>query len=359
MANDDVWQGKETDASVSAAKSGVGQTPLVKSFFRRVPIESALGTEGVAERGGSPAGDRGGNQESVGVDESTAGFTRLFQVLSDAGKTGPQADAIQDARAEPLRDSRSVSIEEGNGLEMRHDGGPEVSEENVSSSATTGQDKGEFTRLFQSLGTESSARTAEEPVRRDANSAGFTQLLRTLSEEDAPRYQPAARPVQAPAISGQGEFTRVISGSMLRKAQGSMAIGQLAESQQDRHPQLTPEQAAGADQTHGRQAGGANTEQADKASGAPVAVSQMLQAGIPLQGTVPSRDASMGAMDFYAPSGHLPGTDPGRLPQVTVAAVKSRAMDADRWQRYLPLLMVANLFLMLLVLAVLLLSYRH
>ncbi len=95
--------------------------------------------------------------------------------------------------------------------------------------------KGGFTQLFQALEKEESSLAKEPPPLMPAPPAasgppsaagGFTQLLQTLNTPQSasvPQAAPPSVPTPSPApmpLSGPGEFTRVISSSMLREAQG-------------------------------------------------------------------------------------------------------------------------------------------
>jgi len=152
---------------------------------------------------------------------------------------------------------------------------------------------------------------------------GFTQLLRTLSKDlDEPLPQPA---MQEPAarsardLSGPGEFTRIISGSLLREAQG-------------RTPTPVPQAPAEREIPVQEVSASAAISEALLAKAANVASSQPM------------------ASPQNLSSQYLPPPPTASQPGIPSAPAAGTPLPFEKLQAYVPLLLVVNVFLMLLVL---------
>lgn len=199
----------------------------------------------------------------------------------------------------------------------------------------------EFTRPFQrpdgqrSRTPDSTQRDFyEKPATPRQLDGGFTQLLRSLSSEDndeLPIYVPA--PVAQPLPEGPGEFTRIALRSALRGSAGRewQERPKLANEPSDRyaHPQATPVDP-----------------QQLIANGQPS--SSMAGVGIPA--SLPLGEAISVAASLSAPTITPPE------PQS-----QSQLQSGGKLQRYVPLLLIANLialFLLTMLLVFMLLHHR-
>ena len=143
-------------------------------------------------------------------------FTQMFSTLSPVNS--PQEDPLKSLKAEPIPPNNFQFSAPLRSPEPSAQGG--------------------FTQLLEALNKEQTATVkAAEPLMAapplaapSPAAGGFTQLLRTLSAE--PASQPATpplpqmvqqAPVAPPPSSGPSEFTRIISGSALRDLQGGSA----------------------------------------------------------------------------------------------------------------------------------------
>jgi hypothetical protein len=241
------------------------------------------------------------------------GFTELFQSLSAAsGSVSSQSPDVAPGEA-----AKAGAAPEGEQLPPLK----RKEEQLASSPLQQGLQlpaPGEFMPLFQRL-------DSPAPVRPKL-AGGFTQLLRTLSAEseaEIPVLPTAPAPLLPQSSGGPGEFTRIISGSMLREARGRTGTPTGAEAQQAR----------------------ATENGVDPAP-------------IPAMGSVPpvlppARAVALTPQQLISPSPQLPPPMPP-LPQATPALlphtqVPPPAPAEGKLQKYMPLLLIANVFLMLLV----------
>ncbi|MFP5230374.1 MAG: hypothetical protein ACLGXA_22385 [Acidobacteriota bacterium] len=207
--------------------------------------------------------------------------------------------------------------------------------------------QGGFTQLFQALnqGPAAPAKPADLPPPAPtpsgpAGQVGFTQLLETLSTKGAPAPAPspltaappaAAAPVLPP--SGEGEFTRVISASALRESQARLPAA----------PSPAPVAAAPA---------------------APPAARPPMPAGMPpmphfqMPGMAAPHAAAPAAA---APHALFPMAPPAFQfpPAAPPPPPAAPAPQAGGLQKYLPLILTVNIFLMLAILLVLFVVLRH
>lgn len=158
------------------------------------------------------------------VNSGPGSFTQMFSQISGPG--APQEDPLSSLKPQtPAASGFQFSTPT---LGANPFG-------STPSPAPAASAKGGFTQLFQALGKEEAAPAKEPPPlmpsppvapAQPSAAGGFTQLLQTLnSPQSASVPQPAPQPVPQPTptpmpSSGPGEFTRVISSSMLREAQG-------------------------------------------------------------------------------------------------------------------------------------------
>jgi hypothetical protein len=250
----------------------------------------------------------------------SVGFTQIFRSLSAAsGNVSAPSEIAAAGLAAPERPRESVE-EKTEPTAWRENSlpGRQVAREPGQQFQTLGQ--GQFTRLFQRLDREASTSTRMDerltaPPAVPQLGGGFTELLRTLSAEaeTAAPALPAAPVVISPqSSSGPGEFTRIISGSMLREAQGRTARPAVRKDEQ-------LEQARASESDEGA------PPRADVQNIA-------FAAPAPLSSPTPSP---------LPPMPPQPQADP--VPRVATPA-------ASKLQQYIPLLLIGNLFVMLLVL---------
>jgi hypothetical protein len=287
-------------------------------IFRKVQLEH-------------PSSEIAGKQIApVGTGENAEeGFTQMFQSLAAASAPPSHGSASvpnQNSKTKAAFSEQKLSLGQQNAEPP-----PVRSGESGFSQLQGAQPlaQGEFTQLFQRLDHENSGPTRAEERLSTAPAGpqfagGFTQLLRTLSaeteaESSIPSSAPA--PVFPQPTNGPGEFTRIISGSMLREAQGRTEI--------QAHAEATP----------------ANSERvvspAPISSGAP-AIPIALPVLSPEQ-LVRSAPPQAPPMPMAGPMSTPPLVPPIQAPQVQAPAV-------SKLQQYMPMLLIANFFLMLLVL---------
>ena len=322
--------------------TGGAQRPLgsgeLDNVFRKLPSEPLAG-----ER--APLADDALRPRLAARDEG-GGFTQLFQALS-SGVVADQSSLPRSVERAP-RERDSLSLEANLGTDDRI----------ISGSSQTAP--GEFTRMFQSLRHEGDA-PPPIPVRNmppTSDQGGFTQLLRTLSDEDVadyevrvtpPRAQPSV-PEQIGAESGPGEITRVISGSMLREAQGRTTPGNVA--------------ARGAEQAveETRSGSGGSHPERPLATSLPSASAVSAASSLPHLG-VRAETAVRDAASVVAPSramheGLTPKYDPTtKAPtqaKTTNRMYGNAAASTTGLSRYTPLLLLANLLATLLTLVIVL-----
>ncbi len=267
-------------------------------------------------------------------------FTRMFS--RDSLERAPQQDPLKSLKAEPIPEK-----------DFKFTAGPARPAEPALPA------QGGFTQLLQALNQEPAAKASEPllpaaplaaPTLTPAPAAGgFTQLLRTLSAEpvsppqaapsmaQSPVAPPAAPPMSAPPMvppqvvppmmpqtsapppvqSGPGEFTRIISGSALRDLQGQNAV--------------------------------------PAAQAPPVAAAPMGQPGWPPV-AIPQAPAVPHAPPFVPPSFAFP---PAPAPPPAAAPVPPPAPAPGALQKYMPLILVLNVFLMLAIVLILVFTLHH
>jgi hypothetical protein len=307
-------------------------------IFRKVPSERpedlppASARNGGREEPGPRPGNSGHAEEAV---EVASGFTEIFQSLSRNSDTRSSEAGKEPHHAEP----------------MQRDSWPQQSSEVRSSPASPEfhhpdtPKEGEFTGLFRNLSNEDSRmpgdeqampRNAAAPV---SQRGGFTQLLRTLSAEDqeaAPlaEKQPMASTYAAaePLSSGPGEFTRIISGSLLREAQG--------RTMPSAPPRTPPASSAAPEITVPASASLPAASPAmplPSPVSAPILTPEQLVAPLPAVPAAPVLPAAPAAL----PATQIQSQTPGTL------------------QRYIPLLLIANLFVLVLILIAVIVALLH
>ena len=270
-------------------------------IFRKITAEPA-------SLPGAPAMPR--PQQPSSTATSSLGFTEMFQSFSNRA------------------DNASARPADWPGTEAALPG-PQPWSQGAASEALRQQPDTPFppenTLTPQSLDLET------EQARPD--SGGFTQLLRTLSAEHDESFTPP-HPVGAfphapdPHVgteSGQGEFTRIIAGSLLREA----AAQRIQPSQAAPHP--IPETALSQPAQQPAVVPVLSPQPAPHIPVAP-AMQQAMHAGHIFPGAIPT-----------APSTPQPPAMPMSQPAIPPMTA------VNRIQAYLPLLLVANAFLMLLV----------
>jgi hypothetical protein len=255
--------------------------------------------------------------QSSGEVEEAEGFTKIFQSLS----ASTVSDAVPDSTK--VRESESSSH-----VEM-----PRGSAEPVATfgSPTRNAKVTEFAEYRDGNGSWGEPRYKREQT--SANGApqmggGFTQLLRTLSKDmDEPSPE---RVIPEPVIriardlDGPGEFTRIISDSMLREAQGRTPMPVPVSQFPAETPRDIPVQGVSAR-------------------------AAIPEAPLPRAADVPLSLAMASSQNF--PSQYVP-PQPAASPQPGIPHAPTGGMPPffERLQSYVPLLLVVNVFLMLLVL---------
>jgi hypothetical protein len=261
----------------------------------------------------------------------TQGFTQMFESLSAANGRASSAvpASIHDKapEVEASAENKPMSMEQREDVLPRYTVDRDIHQHSTPPPLA----QGEFTRLFQRLDHEepTSARSAwahmDERLSTAPSSSplggGFTQLLRTLSAEaeaEVPAFPQAPAPLLPQPSNGPGEFTRIISGSMLREAQGRT----------------------------GRPEAGTTARPEEAQTPAPqIAVNAAPPAAVP--GMASAMPAAPPAM--FAPQQLVSSPPPiAAMPPPQITAPP--APPANKLQLYIPLLLIANLFLMLLVL---------
>ncbi|ADV81911.1 hypothetical protein [Terriglobus saanensis] len=252
-----------------------------------------------------------------GGTEETGGFTKMFQSLS--------ASTVSDA----AQDFDRVRANEASSPTESLCGSPGPAPHFDTSTRNE-----RFTELPQYLDRDRG--WGESRSKRDQASAsvapqmegGFTQLLRTLSKDmDEPspeRVMPEPAIRSARDSDGPGEFTRIISDSMLREAQGRTST-----------PVPVPEFRGATPSDLSAQGGSVSPATPEGASptaaGTPLPQATKLSQSFPPQQET-SQSVSPQSTAPHAPTPAAPSSSHGSL------------------QRYVPLLLIVNVFLMLLVL---------
>ena len=311
---------------------------------------------------------------------AVGGFTQMFQSLSPKAESAPPPQSVSPVAFEPpvappksepgsftqmfSQIGGQKTPQEDSLASLKQEVAPQSSFQFSTSTPSSGANpfgtstptprpappaQGGFTQLFQALGTENTVPANEPPPLMPsppaaANPAlpaagGFTQLLRTLNSPPPPSSppQPAAPAAFTPTPSapvssgGPGEFTRIISGSMVREAQSqSVAPGS---------PVMPPPgQAAGGSQP------GFQMPQ-------PPAFPKM-PAGVPM----PPMHAGAGGgaapqmPHFQPPAFSFPPAPVPTAPQPP---------PPSKLQQYLPLILVVNVFVLIVVILIVVFALRH
>jgi hypothetical protein len=323
------------DSDLKQAPSrSAGQLDLT-GIFRKVKAESAVPSSQTADARGRAAGEEQNTEAGLG-------FTQMFQSLS-----APHASANHAQKAAGPADTSPRDYKAAQ--QLTNEISPSV--------------QGDFTSFFQRVDASNTDVTPIEesfPFTANSNSltesvqgGGFTQLLRALSAQqdtDLPVGVPATLRTQEIAISpsGPGEFTRIISGSMLREAQAR------ADRQEEPRIQasMTPELQAGAL--------AASIVPAAKQGLTPhlPAPSASSAAAPPEWVAAASTHALPSQMPFslsHSPQASLQAGLPHSVTQVAPAT----APPTDRLRQYMPLLLIANLFVMVVVLILVVFLLLH
>ena len=261
-------------------------------------------------------------------------FTRMFSNQS----------ASSSVREDPLNSLKAIGPQESS---LKFTGGAPADAEPALPA------QGGFTQLLRALNQESPQKAAEPPIFQASpappaaapSAGGFTQLLKALSAEpaSAPEAAPsmsansipssspaspappiAAGPVAPPVLppspaapharTGPGEFTRIISGSALRDLQSGSGVPV---------PPTAPAPAA---------------QSAWTPPSMPVAS--------PIPAPPPAQHFAPPAFAFSPPSAPPPAVAVPAPPQTTL-------------QKYLPLILVLNVFLMLAIVLILVFALHH
>ncbi|HEY4047201.1 MAG TPA: hypothetical protein VGM27_10090 [Acidobacteriaceae bacterium] len=313
------------------AADGAGPAPQVDitGVSRKVQLERATDESSRAEVVSSGENSVRRKEDVPHASSSSSspeeGFTQMFQSLSAASRGA----SSKTPAAGPEK-----AAEGGAAPEEEHEPPLKWKEEPLARSQFQPglrPAQGESTALFQRL-------DRQEPVPGDIDdrlapapaqprfAGGFTQLLRTLSAEsgaEIPVLPTAPAPLLPQPSGGPGEFTRIISGSMLREARGRT------------------ETPAGAE-AHQAHASGESVSPAPMvAMGSAAPVMPMA----PAMGLTPQQLLS-------PPPQPMPTTPP--VPQVAPAPlpqpqISPQAPAEGKMQKYMPLLLIANVFLMVLV----------
>jgi hypothetical protein len=323
--------------------------PDLTGIFRKVQFDrSGAGSQRENEQNFAPEPRTSPSAENR-PNDADQGFTQMFQSLSmgDSASAGTASSGSQKRGNENVHDPEPLPA-------MKWKNGPQAEEYRQFSESTSQTAEGEFTRLFQRLDREE---VSTQPVlgrvdeRMDPAmskpqfSGGFTQLLRTLSaeEQEVPTSQVIPPPAPVQASSGPGEFTRIISGSMLREAQGRTDV---PASLQPHSPQENPNVPPPA-------AGGSFPAAMPMPAAAPMAMGMPQPFAPPppvppMQMPMPMAAPPMPIPPMAAP----PVATPVQAPMMTEA-------PAGKLGRYLPLLLISNFFLMMLVLILVVFLLLH
>ena len=268
-------------------------------------------------------------------------FTRMFS--NQGASTSPQEDLLNSLK--PIASPESS---------LKFPGGAARSAEPALPA------QGGFTQLLRALNQESPQKAAEPPVFQASptppapapSAGGFTQLLKALSAEPAsesvaaPPMPPAAIPYSPPPLSpappiasrpgvppvlpqsqaapqappGPGEFTRIISGSALRDLQSNGGVP------------------------------GSPTPAAPSAQSGWAPPPMPQASAMPHAPAIPPPPAQHLAPPVFA----FP-----QAPAPTPPPVAAPAPPQSAFQKYLPLILVVNVFLMLVIVLILVFALHH
>ncbi|HVW78746.1 MAG TPA: hypothetical protein VHB45_14130 [Alloacidobacterium sp.] len=280
--------------------------------------------------------------EKVSPEESqpaAEGFTQIFQSLSSKQSPSPQSAQpanVPGSFTQMFAQANAQGSPQSNPLASLKS---ELSPSSDFSFTPPAQPssipaQGGFTKLFEALDSSKSAPKEPPPLTPPSPQpvippavGGFTQLLRTLNADQVSQSQvvpPSIPSAQSASVTqplnGPGEFTRVISGSMLREAQGQSAMPIMS----------TPSQAP---------------------SGQPA-----FQIPPPSQFPKPSPMPQMhGGAGGAAPQ--MPHLQPP--PFTFPPAPAPQAPPASKLQQYLPLILVVNVFVLIVIVLIVIFALRH
>lgn len=247
--------------------------------------------------------------------EGDLSFTQLFQSVSVKPAAEPQQrpaePAVTQQESSSDKQHRSTSVFSN----------PEPPREAVHDPVTSPSSPGEFTALFNTIRSSSEVFELPSPSPYLGNSrfpepnpigGGFTQLLRTLSDDDVstPPFGVTSGATEKLPPREPGEFTQIVSRSVMREAT-------LRE------------------------------EQAPSASDSP----------IPLPSLSENRQAisndlqSPSMVPLVMPIPLAPHLQPSERPSPEASNEVRDATSVDRWQKHLPLLIMVNLTISLLTLS--------
>ncbi len=328
----------QESAAVNSPKPRVDLTGI----FRKVQLENLADASSAAKATSAQSGGPDQSSQAMPPDlpakntvrDSQIGFTQMFQSLSATAASTNSSQASRQVA--PDKTSSGGPLGPATWNETLLSKG-EIAEAPYTRHNSPSSPKGNFTSLFQSLGKEAATTPDYEksnpPSPTPQTKGGFTQLLRTLSAEaeiEARAYPIAPPPPQSQPSSGPGEFTRVISGSMLREAQGRAGAPMEAESPR------TPT----ANQNSASPAPAINIP----APAIPHSPQQLLSPQPTPMQQFPLHASALPAQPAAVPPSPVPQNP---TPQNALPRLQT---PASKLQQYMPLLLIANLFLMLLVL---------
>jgi hypothetical protein len=357
MKKQDPHSGSESFEEVAdAASASIGVTGL---FLHNDTASAAAGNHEVTQllrepgatvshgTGASPAVERAANVPEPGMppqddtphasfapSSPEEGFTQLFQSLSAASgsvsSNSPGAGPRKDAQAGAAAEAEPLPP-------LKRQQEPLEKSQHSQGSQLPGQS--ESTWLFHRLERDEPTaagiddRLSSPPATKFVG--GFTQLLRTLSVQSQTEI-PVLPMTPAPSLSqpagGPGEFTRIISGSMLREARGRTGTPARAEAQPAGAGESVDPTPVGA-------IGGAVPM--TPAPPAVVLTPQQLIAPPPLQMAVAA----------------VPQVEPGPLAQQP--QIPPQAPEEGKMQKYIRLLLISNAFLLLMVLILVMFVLLH
>jgi hypothetical protein len=294
--------------------------------FREVAVENKSHNSEPPANSLSPGGfsDGAGRSHSNQDDTTLAlaggdvSFTQLFQSMSAKQAAEPQQP--QEETEASWKDAVSDKQQKGS---------------SVSDFSTGSSSPGEFTAMFQSIresspvfdeGGSSSYTGNSRSPEPNAIGGGFTRLLRTLSDDDvtvSPFEMPSGA-TEKPAPREPGEFTQIVSRSVMREAL-------LREQQTSAAPE------------------------------APAALSRPGE--IPQAGSAGRQNSSavVPPLAMPMPSGPSLQILEPTMPSSAVSHSALERVSVGRWQEYLPLLIMANLAISLFTLAMvgIILLHQH
>jgi hypothetical protein len=309
--------------------TGIFKQVTIRESTQRAGAEHSAGVElrSHPPQGTGPAYAAHAEPHKRPADEEM-GFTQMFQSLQGNVSSEPHcADWNQPHRHAP-------------GAHPAGGATFSAQEASAGDNWTSSNNPGEFTQMFQRL-----AETRHMPERSAPPSyytgpsspepaqmgGGFTQLLRTLSYEGTPEFplEESAPPRVQPTPQGQGEFTRIVSRSAMREAM-------LREEQQRNHSPAPQEPSASAPDPQ-------------RTSDLPQQFVSAVAAMPPLPGSTPP----------LPPPGLPPAMASFPFPLAPSSAQVLPPSASGRLQEYVPLLLIANLFLTLLTLIIVAVALSH